>query len=153
MVTSYEVATWVCFLIILGMDLVSKRMVDSLDTDLNATDTYVELWTAISWFTRERDVLAVVLLLLVVRFIKYLRLTPGWGPMVVAIIITAFHPNVILFLGVGLVLMLGFSISFHVAFGSETSQFASIAETFRSLFNMVGGGGIPQSAVHVLWPP
>ena len=59
----------------------------------------------------------------------------------------------LMFVVICLVLMLGFSISFHVAFGSETSQFASIAETFRSLFNMVGGGGIPQSAVHVLWPP
>ena len=135
------------------MDFRSKYMVDELNLDFSASSKYINLYTTIQWFASERDVLAVVLLLIVVRFIKYLRLMPGWGPMVVAIIITAFHPNVVLFLGVGLVLMLGFSVAFHVAFGSEAFQFSSIISTFRSLFNMVRLEGWPCRQSPVLPPP
>ena len=165
---SYEVITWIGFLIILAMDVETKRRVDNLALDLAETGTFVDVWSVVNFFSVERDLLAIVLLLLVVRaappppccrarrrhallvgadtlrvavlqvrFIKYLRLTPDWGPMVVAIIMTWRHPSVLLYLGVSIVLTFAFAISFHVAFGSQAPQFASLLSSFVSLFNMV----------------
>lgn len=64
---SYEVVTWIGFLIILGMDVETKRRVDNLALDLAETGTYVDVWSVVNFFSVERDLLAIVLLLLVVR--------------------------------------------------------------------------------------
>jgi len=63
----YEVVTWLGFFLILGMDIRTKRLVDDLHLDMASTDAYVDVWGTVFFFGIERDILAVVLLLLVVR--------------------------------------------------------------------------------------
>ena len=87
----YEVVTWLGFFLILGMDIRTKRLVDDLHLDMASTDAYVDVWGTVFFFGIERDILAVVLLLLVVRparlqmryfdILAWLRcvLTPRYG--------------------------------------------------------------------------
>jgi hypothetical protein len=83
------------------------------------------------------DVIASALFLIVIRFIKYLRVIPGWGPMLLAVVDTLRDSTVLLYLAVMIGLQLACAFAFHIAFGSENNHFSSITRSFITVFRMV----------------
>ena len=49
---------------------------------------YVDLWALGSTLRTETDVLSLATFVIVLRFVKQLRLLPGWGPMLIAVVRT-----------------------------------------------------------------
>ena len=76
-------------------------------------------------------------LLLVLRFIRHLRLLPGMGPMLLAIVKTWQHATVILYLGAMIGFVLACAFAFQIAFGAENTNFSSMSRSFMALFQMV----------------
>ena len=83
------------------------------------------------------DVLAFAALLLVLRFIQHLRLLPGMGPMLLAIVKTWHDVTVILYLGAMIGFVLACSFAFQIAFGAENPNFSSMSRSFMALFQIV----------------
>lgn len=81
--------------------------------------------------------LAILLIVVVLRLVKHLRFIPKWGPIMVAVLLTAQDTYVQLYLAVALGLTACFAISFHVAFGAELPAYSSLSASFSSLFDMV----------------
>jgi hypothetical protein len=83
------------------------------------------------------DIIAIALFLIIIRFIKYLRVIPGWGPMLLAVVDTLRDATVLLYLAVMLGLQIACAFAFHVAFGAENNHFSSITRAFITVFRMV----------------
>ena len=81
--------------------------------------------------------IACALFLIVIRFIKYLRVIPGWGPMLLAVVDTLRDSTVLLYLAVMVGLQLACAFAFYVAFGGENNHFSSITRSFITVFRMV----------------
>lgn len=83
------------------------------------------------------DLIAAALFMIVIRFIKYLRVIPGWGPMLLAVVDTLRDSTVLLYLAVMMGLQLACSFAFHIAFGADNNHFSSITRSFITVFRMV----------------
>eukprot|EP01138_Halocafeteria_seosinensis_P013740 gb/GECG01014031.1/.p1 GENE.gb/GECG01014031.1/~~gb/GECG01014031.1/.p1 ORF type:complete len:2125 (+),score=205.59 gb/GECG01014031.1/:1-6375(+) len=121
---------------ILVLDVSSTNERDTLRIDVAKTSTFTSLWGLASKLELETDLLAVTVLLMIIRFVQYLRLIPGWGPMLLAFLMTWQDRIVMLYLSVMAMLIFTFGISFHVAFGTENPEFTSVLRSFYSLFGV-----------------
>lgn len=122
--------------VILLLDITSTQNRDSLRIDLYDTSRFTSLWQLASRLELETDLLAVAVLLMIIRFVQYLRLIPEWGPMLLAFLMTWQDKIVMLYLSVMTMLIFTFGIAFHVAFGTENPEFASVLRSFYSLFGV-----------------
>jgi hypothetical protein len=84
------------------------------------------------------DVIAIALFFIIIKFIKYLRVIPHWGPMLLAVVDTMRDSAVLLYLLVLLALQLACAFAFHIAFGGENNHFSTMSRSFISMFRMVG---------------
>ena len=75
--------------------------------------------------------------MIVLRFVRQLRVIPGWGPMLIAVVHTWQDATVLLYLAVMMCFILACAFTFEVAFGLENSNFSTITRAFNSLFRMV----------------
>lgn len=82
----------------------------------------------------EYDLFAVFLPFVGIRFIKYLRLIPSWGPMVLAVVLTLQNMDVILYLCVMICAMSLFAIAYTVLNATTNIQYATFFSSFYSLF-------------------
>lgn len=85
----------------------------------------------------ETDIIAAGMFLVVLRFIKYLRVIPGWGPMLLAVVDTLKNATVLLYLAVMMGLQLACAFAFNIAFGADNNYFSSITRSFTTVFKMV----------------
>lgn len=136
----YELVLAAGLAVTVVLDLVTQRASDDLEIDVRDATTPVALRHTLQLIRFETDVLAIVLLMVVLRLVKYLRLIPRWGPMMVAVLMTWQDLFVQLYLAVALGLTACIAVSFHVAFGSESPAFSSLSASFLSLFSMVRPG-------------
>jgi Polycystin cation channel len=90
------------------------------------------------WFVILADVIAIALFFIIIKFIKYLRVIPHWGPMLLAVVDTMRDSAVLLYLLVLLALQLACAFAFHIAFGGENNHFSTMSRSFISMFRMVG---------------
>jgi ankyrin repeat protein len=132
----YEVLTWALFLGILLFDIASLMAVRRLHLDLNQHSQFYDVWSTAGLLRSEVDLISVLFYLIIFRFIKYARLIPGWGPILLSIIMTIQDVSVILYTAVMIGLTLAFSIAHHVAMGTESAYFSSIVVSFEQLFAM-----------------
>jgi hypothetical protein len=73
----------------------------------------------------------------VLRFIQYIFLIPGLGPMLLAIVKTWYDATVILYLSAMIGFVMACAFAFQIAFGAENANFGSMSRSFMSLFRMV----------------
>ena len=109
------------------------------DLELNLADyhTFVNVAPLFHLILQTGDLVAVMILLMAARVIKYLRVFPYWGPMVVAVIMTWLDPSVILYLIVAVGLTAAMAVAFLVAFGTQVLEYSTIPESVFTLFTMV----------------
>jgi hypothetical protein len=99
----------------------------------------VSVWCGVVWcgVPRRADLLSISVFLVVIRFVRELRIIPGWGPMLIAVVKTWHDATVVLYVGVMICFILACAFSFEIAFGIESGNFSSISRSFMSLFRMV----------------
>lgn len=136
----YEVVTWWLFLLILAIDVVLFEVVTALRLDLLDGDQWMDLQTAMVVLEIETDAIAILMLMLVIRFVKYLRLIPGSGPLAIGILETSLNPTVLMYLAVLLGLQFSFAVGFHIAFGSLVAEFDTVFHSFLALFTISFAG-------------
>ena len=129
-----ELGSTSLFIVVLVMDVINFISVNKLNINLADGTHFVNLWSTIEAVRTEVDVIAVVMLFVFVRFVKYLQLAPGAGPVLVAILLTFIHGTVLLYLGIMMGVIIAFGVSFHVAFASENINFSTVWRSILSLF-------------------
>ena len=84
----YELLVVALFATILLADVANRATVRAIGIDLAASGVYVPLWDLAGWVRAEVDLVSVLFYLLVIRAVRYARLIPGWGPILMAVIST-----------------------------------------------------------------
>jgi hypothetical protein len=84
----------------------------------------------------EVDLISVFVYLLVVRAVRYARLVPGWGPILMAVVSTVTDSAVLLYACVLMVLQFSIGVAHSVAFSSDNAYFSSVLNSFYNLFAM-----------------
>lgn len=84
----YELIVVALFATILIADVANRATVRAIGIDLAASSAYVPLWDLAGWVRAEVDLVSVLFYLLVIRAVRYARLIPGWGPILMAVIST-----------------------------------------------------------------
>jgi hypothetical protein len=84
----------------------------------------------------EVDLISVLFYLLVIRAVRYARLVPGWGPILMAVVSTLTDSAVLLYGGVLLVLTFGIGVAHQVALSSDNPYFSSVITSWENLFAM-----------------
>lgn len=109
-------------------------------------DSYSNFFSVSTVIRRENDLIVIYLLFSFIRVLKYLSLPPVIGPVVVAIIdVSIFCLNILfniffflqtlkalkflLFIGLFLLILFFFSLSFQLAFGASLYSFRTIPES------------------------
>jgi len=115
---------------------VNQSLMNDLRLDVSDTATVVDVSELFARLLQTSDLVAVMILLLAARVIKYLRIFPYWGPMVVAVVMTWLDPSVILYLGVTIGLTAALAVAFLVAFGAQVVEFSSLPASVFTLFTM-----------------
>ena len=88
---------------IFASDVAAFLRARSLNLSAANDSEYVDLWALGSTLRTETDVLSLATFVIVLRFVKQLRLLPGWGPMLIAVVRTWQDVTVQLYLGVMLI--------------------------------------------------
>lgn len=68
--------------------------------------------------------------------LQVMRFVPGWGPMLIAVVLTWRDSVVLLYLFVLIGLVCGFGASFVIAFGQEDPNFSSFPRAIISLIRV-----------------
>lgn len=132
----YEIVIVAMFVTVLALDVVNLAEADALRIDLVRSGVFVDLWQMCGNIRNEIDVISALFYLLVIRGVRYARLIPGWGPVLMAIISTVTDVAVFQFVLVLLILIFAIGIAHFVAFAAESVYFASIILSFENLFFM-----------------
>lgn len=123
-------------IVVIIVDFIALSAAHDIVANATEFEQRVDVTTVHDTLIVETDLIAVLILLFVVRIIKYLRILPGWGPMVVAVLMTWQDASVLTYLAVSLGLTFSLSVAFHAAFGAEVLEFSSIPNSFYVLFTM-----------------
>jgi len=108
--------------------------------DLNAGETsYLDLQSQSLWVTAEKDLMSVFVLMNWLRMLKFLRIPAFCGPMVVSIMDTLTSSKVVVFEMVLFYVLLTFSFSYTIAFGTEIGAHRIPFESFVSMFLFLFG--------------
>ena len=132
----YEIVIVAMFVTVLALDVVNLAEANSLSIDLLKSGAFVDLWRMCGDIRNEIDVISALFYLLVIRGVRYARLIPGWGPVLMAIISTVTDVAVLQFLLVLLILIFAIGIAHFVAFAAESVYFGSLILSFENLFFM-----------------
>ena len=133
----FEFVTCFMFGAVLAFDVYNLIQAESLHVDLQKSGKFFDIWYICGLIRDEIDLTSALYYLLVVRAVRYARLIPGWGPILMAIISTLTDGAVVLYLAVLLVLIFAIGISQFVAFSAENVFFPSILVSFESLYTMM----------------
>ncbi len=71
-----------------------------------------------------------------VYLLKVVRLVPGWGPTLIAVVLTWRDPVVVLYLFVLIGLTAGFGAAFVVGLGTEDPNFSTFPRALLSMFRV-----------------
>lgn len=82
----------------------------------------------------ELDFISLIQFLYGLRFIKFFRYIPIWGPMILAIIDTIRDIDVLLYLVAFFFILLMLSILYGISYGNEVKQFSQFISVFFQLF-------------------
>lgn len=84
----FESVTWLLFIGVLVYDSVNLSAVRALQIDLLNTSHFYDTWAVSGAIRGEVDLISALLYTLVIRALRYARLVPGWGPVLMAILTT-----------------------------------------------------------------
>jgi hypothetical protein len=123
---------------------------------------FLNLWREVQILRNTLDLASIILIILTIRIIKVrgsvsctlvgdlsevlkglvtplsqvLRFVPGWGPMLIAVVLTWRDQIVLLYLTILVGLTAGFSTAFVVAFGQEDPNFSTFPRALLSLLRI-----------------
>jgi hypothetical protein len=156
----FELFTWLIFLAVLIYDCVNLSAARALHIDLTDSAHFYDTWAVSGAIRGEVDMISALLYTLVIRALRYARLVPGWGPVLMAILSTIMDRAVLMYVGVLLVMLLSkyrsalclhvrlflrkppfcacavIAVSQFVAFSADSAYFSSLSVTFNNLFAM-----------------
>ena len=102
--------------------------VETTDINLHADSTeYVDFIPAANFIETATQITSVTLFFCWLRTIKYLRILPRIGPRVQSILNTLRYLPVLILSGVFILVILCYTIAFHLLFGAETELFSDFA--------------------------
>lgn len=134
--SGWQLYDWAIIFILFSLiiyDFVINSIYTSKTIDINS-ESFDDFKTVIDLMKYELDAISVLSFLYGLRFIKYLRLVPGWGPMILAVLRTIVDIDVLLYICVFFFLMLILSFSYVISYGVEIFTFSEILTTFFHLF-------------------
>jgi len=80
-----------------------------------------------------------IVVLCLLRMLKYFRIFPGTGPVVQAIMSTLASPAVLILFFLWLSVIFCFAMAFHLSFGTDIDRFQEIGASFASLIRAIFG--------------
>jgi len=86
-----------------------------------------------------KDLMAILLALAWLQTLKFMRIFPICGPIVQAVFNTFVSPPVLTFAAVFVIIIVSFSLGFHVAFGSSVAIFRTFEYSMMTLFRVTFG--------------
>jgi len=104
-----------------------------------STAKYVNYQSAAFSASQEQDLIAVFVFLCVLRGLKLLRLSPFTGPVIQSLLDTLKTRTVITYIGLFILVLISFSISFAIAFGNDIFEHRNTGEAFIRLLRAVFG--------------
>lgn len=129
----YEWLLLIGLFILLILDLIVYSQVSN-DSIEFTSNTYTDFSKSMDLIKGELDLTSIISFLFGLRFIKYLRLIPVWGPMVLAVIQSISARDVLLYIFVFFLMMIILCFSYDVSFGVEVEVFAQLITSFFELF-------------------
>eukprot|EP01029_Cantina_marsupialis_P021216 TRINITY_DN5053_c0_g1_i1.p1 TRINITY_DN5053_c0_g1~~TRINITY_DN5053_c0_g1_i1.p1 ORF type:complete len:1722 (-),score=292.04 TRINITY_DN5053_c0_g1_i1:266-4726(-) len=121
-------------LVVIIYDYKIRSDISNLNLDFEER-TYQNTRDIIEDYNFEQDVISLILLMMCVRFTKYLQILPVWGPMVMAVMRTCYDHVVILFMAFLLAAFICFGLGVTASSVSQQlDSFQSLPDTLFSLF-------------------
>lgn len=117
----------------------SEEDLDTNGAEPAAGSPFIEIMAISRLMHDQTDLISLTFLLGSTRVIKYLRILPSLGPMLVAVLSTLSSSIVLLYLSLLAGTMIIFGIAFHVAVGAQAAAFSTIPTAIVSLFTLTLG--------------
>lgn len=129
----YEWLLLIGLVILLLLDLIVYAQVANDSVEFTSTE-YTDFSHSMDLIKGELDLTSIITFMFGLRFIKYLRLIPVWGPMVLAVIQSISARDVLLYIFVFFLMMIILCFSYDVSFGVEVEVFSQLVTSFFELF-------------------
>jgi len=79
-----EAMTWLLFMTVLFFDIANLSAARALDIDLLQAGRFYDVWDVAGAIRSEVDLISALYYTLVIRALRYARLIPSWGPVLMA---------------------------------------------------------------------
>ena len=112
------------FISIFGMEITVASKLGNINFHPLSSD-YVNLQTVATIINYEHNLLALFVLLCWLRVLKFLRIPKSTGPTVQSVMDTLTSVSVLVFVFIILFVIMVFSVSFHIAFGSNLLEYST----------------------------
>jgi hypothetical protein len=138
----WEVLCAALLLAVLGLEVTLLAQISGMQLTLAAPGTYFAVWTLLDTWQSLRDLVAVLVFILCLRFLSVLGVLPFVGPQLTALLRTLGSAKVIMSVCVVLLITLISALAHALAFGSESFNFGIFTQAFYTTFVVSFGSDV-----------